>query len=121
KAQEPAVKLIAPDSAPPAPRLASAPAPEPEKRAAPVQTGLLARLFLWLANLFSGGDSDSTRARDKNNGKNQQTNRRDERTAKGGNRNRRETSNRRGGQRSDERDDRRGADQRRRGGAETRG
>ena len=69
KTQEPAVKLVAPDTAPPPPKPQPEPKPEaaaakaPSKKPAtapkpPLEPGLLARFFTWLAALFSASEDE---------------------------------------------------------------
>ncbi|MFP1679904.1 ribonuclease E [Alloalcanivorax sp. C16-2] len=113
KTQEPAVKVVAPDTAPPPPKpVAEKPREQPQAKQqpnrpqqgkppaarndqAPLQPGLLARFFTWLSALF-GGSEDERKARAKGRDeqrKGQRQNRGDRDDARG-NRN----DNRRGGQ-----------------------
>ncbi|MBF5057964.1 phosphoric diester hydrolase, partial [Alcanivorax sp. 521-1] len=112
KTQEPAVKVVAPDTAPPPPKPeAEKPqAPKQQNRQqgkqqptkapakgdqAPLQPGLLARFFTWLAALFSGSDEEQqARAKQRDDQRDGKTQGRGGRDANRGNRN----DNRRGGQ-----------------------
>ncbi|MZR62043.1 ribonuclease E [Alcanivorax sp. DP30] len=84
KPQEPAVKLMAPDTAPPPPKPA---APAPAAPAAAQNLGLLARFFTWLAQVFTAQPKPEKKAKPQQKGnKGQQNNR--NRSAGGNNRNR---------------------------------
>ncbi|WP_111656765.1 ribonuclease E [Isoalcanivorax indicus] len=106
KRQEAAVKLVAPDTAPPPPK----PAPEPV--AAPVTPGLLAQFFAFIVRIFKGdGEARPKKSVAKQPARNNQRNpnaRRGQDSNRGG----QQTRNRRGDNRQNENRGRRGGENR---------
>ncbi len=91
KTQEPAVKLMAPDTAPPPPKPAAA-APTPQAQ----NLGLLARLFSWLAQVFTAEPkpAKAKKAQPQRKGDNKQRQQQNTRGGRGGNtRNRNDNRN----------------------------
>ncbi|HAM75230.1 MAG TPA: ribonuclease E, partial [Alcanivorax sp.] len=99
KTQEPAVKLVAPDTAPPPPKPQPEPKPEaaaakaPSKKPAtapkpPLEPGLLARFFTWLAALFSASEDEKQQLDGKRDGQRGNRQNRDDKADARGNNNR---------------------------------
>lgn len=84
KPQEPAVKLMAPDTAPPAPKPAASAAASP---AAAQNLGLLARFFTWLAQVFTAEPKPAKKAKPQQKGNKGQQNNRNNRGGNNRNRN----------------------------------